>query len=545
MNNTIYVTGHKHPDSDSICAAITYTDFLNRTGEHAIACRQGPLNEETKFILKRFHQENPLLLTDARSTLADIDLDRPRVIMKDETVHHAWHVMMHSQNRSLFVLDNEGNLAGVCTTSDLSRYRIEKDADLVELMSTATLKNIARTIGGKIAVNVRDWHGNGTVHVITLEGHEASKYPLKGGICILSSGEEKAKHLISENGVKCLVLTCGAKASDEVRALALKNGCAIIETDDDTMHTARVINESYSVEQVMTKKVVTFQTTEYVDDAAAKIAKSRVRSYPVLNERGEVVGAISLHHTRNYQRRRIALVDHSAPNQTINHYDSAQITAIIDHHHIGGVTTSTPIMYRNQRVGCTCTILTQMYQERGLEPAPEMCGLLMSAILSDTLNFKSATTTQLDRDTVAWLAVRAGIDDVNAYARDMLGASVALKDSTPHEIINRDLKAYEIGKYRFAIGQTNFSHMEDVQKILPAISEQLEKEQASSKLDLMVMLFTDVMGEGSLFVYHGPLSYLMPSVIETTFDDHSGFDPHIISRKQQMMPKLSAVIKDI
>ena len=169
----------------------------------------------------------------------------------------------------------------------------------------------------------------------------------------------------------------------------------------------------------------------------------------------------------------------------------------------------------------------------------------MSAILSDTLNFKSATTTEQDRDTVSWLAEIAGIEDVNAYAREMLGASVALSDSTPEDILYRDLKTYQIGKFTFAIGQTNYSHMEEVQKILPEFKEYLKNEQASKNLDLLVMLFTDVMGEGSMFIYDGPMSYVLSDILETRFDDNSGFDSGIISRKQQLMPRLSEIMKNI
>ena len=544
MNNNIYVTGHKHPDSDSICAAITYTDLLNKTGHHAVACRQGPLNEETKFILKKFHQENPLLLTDARAMLKDIDLDRPTIIRSDETVHHAWHLMLETQSRSLFVTDNEGNLIGICTPSNLASTRIRPDADLDSLVATASAANIAKTIGGEVIFGPDDFSTNGQVTIITLEGKDASEHSKAGGIDILSSNEENQRMLIND-GAKCLVLTCGVHTTDEILSLARDKGCAIIETVNDTMHTARVITECYSVKEIMTKDVITFNENEYVDDVAKKMNNSRLHSYPVVDDDGNIVGAVSHYHTRNYRKRKFALVDHSAMNQTINHIEDAEIVAIVDHHHIGDIQTSSPIEYRNHRCGCTCTIITRLYQENSILPNAEMSGLLLSAILSDTLNLKSATTTEEDRNTVKWLAGRAGIENVDDYAREMLGASVALKDSTPHEILTRDLKSYEIGKYRFAIGQTNYSHMEEVQKILPAFKENLKKEQSANGLDLMVMLFTDVMGEGSLFVYYGPLSYVLSDVIETKFDDHSGFDPNIISRKQQLMPRLSEILKNI
>ena len=541
MNETIYVTGHRHPDSDAICAAITYADFLNHIGKKAVACRQGPLNEETKFILKRFGFENPLLKTDARARICDIDIDIPTIIQKNETVHHAWHVMLKTQNRSLEVYDEEGKLCGICTTSDLSRVRIHPDTDLVSLMSTASLENIARTVGGEIIVHPADFHTNGVVHIITLEEHEMELYALKDGISILSSGVEKQKNVI-RRGCRCLVITCGAKADEEVIALAKENHCAIIETINDTMNTARVITESYSVEQIMTKEIITFNENEYVEDVAMKMHHSRVRSYPVLNDEGKVVGAISRYHTRNYPKLKVALVDHSAVNQTFQNIDMAEIVAIVDHHHIGNIQTQMPIEYRNHRCGSTCTIIKKLYEERGIEPDRAMCGLLMSAILSDTLNFKSATTKPEDIEAVQWLAKKAGVQDIEGYAREMLGASVSLNDATPHEILNRDLKNYEIGKYHFAIGQTNYSRLDEVQKILPQFLENMEREQKDNKLDIMVMLFTDVMGNGSMFYYYGPLSYVVANVIETTFDEHSGFDPNIISRKQQLMPKLSEVL---
>ncbi|MBE6128604.1 MAG: putative manganese-dependent inorganic diphosphatase [Erysipelotrichaceae bacterium] len=544
MNNIIYVTGHRHPDSDAICASIAYTDLLNRTGQTAVACRQGPLNEETKFILKRFGLENPLLMTDARAMLCDIDLDQPTVIGRDETVHHAWHVMLHSRTKSLFVVDESGKLCGLCSTSDLSRTRIDSDVSLHRLMSTASLEKIARTIGGEIKYAPDEFRQSGIVHIITVQEWELSRFDLAGGISILSADEEMQKKLI-EIGARCLVITCGQTVSNEVVALAKEHGCGLITTEQDTMHTAKVITESYSVSQVMTKNVMSFNQNEYVEDVASKMANTRVRSYPVLDDDGYIVGAISRYHTRSYNRRKIALVDHSAVNQSIGNIDKAQIVAIVDHHHIGNIQTDLPIEYRNHRCGCTCTIISKLYKENGLLPDAQISGIMMSAILSDTLNFRSATTTDEDRETVRWLAARAGITDIDAYAREMLGASVALKDSTPHEILNRDLKNYEIGKYKIAIGQTNYSHIEDVQKLLPEFRANMEQEQAQKNLDLLVMLFTDVMGEGSQFVFYGPLSYVMKDIVETIFDDHSGFDPNIISRKQQMMPKLSQLIKEI
>ena len=294
----------------------------------------------------------------------------------------------------------------------------------------------------------------------------------------------------------------------------------------------------------MSRNPITFQDDEYVDDVAKKMANTRYRSYPVLDIEGKAVGAVSRYHLLNYRRKKFILVDHSAKNQAINNIEDAEIEEIIDHHHIGNIETSYPIFYRNQRCGCTCTIIAQLYKENGITPSAQMAGIMMSAIISDTLHFKSATTTQLDKDIAYGLAEIAGVD-LDHYADEMLSASVALKESTPTQILNRDLKTYDMGKYKIAIGQTNYKNIEDIQAILPAFRQQLEKEQTTKQFDLMVMMFSHIMAEGTMFVYSGPLSYVMNEIIDTKFDDHSGYDHDIISRKQQLMPKLSVILKQM
>lgn len=544
MRDMIYVTGHQNPDTDSVCSAIAMADFQKRKGLQAIACCQGPLNEETKFALKRFHQDNPFLLTDARMTLREIELDQPVLLSKHTTVHEAWNAMIQANYRSLMILDDEGNLCGICTTSNLSRYRLQGTKELQKMLSAASLEQIVKTVSGTAVVAPVDFRQNGHVTIVTLEELVADRFDLKGGITVLSSGIDKQKTMI-EMGSACLVITCGVHANQDVLSLAAERNCAVVETDLDTMTVAQVITEAYSVEHVMTTDLICFNQDEYISDVAVKMSRKRIRNYPVLDETGKVVAAVSRYHTLDYQRRKVILVDHSTRNQTLKHIEDARLIAIVDHHHLGNLETNYPIDYRNERIGCTSTILSKMYRENHFLPGSDIAGVMLSAIISDTLNFKSTTTTEEDKEAARWLAEIAGIDDIDNYARDLLGASVSLIDSTPHEILNRDLKQYEIGSYRFAIGQTNYKRIEEVHKILPSFRENLKKEQEDNQLDLLVMAFTDVMGGGSMLVYEGPLSHVMATFLETVIDDHTGYDTGIISRKQQLMPKLSAMIQSL
>ncbi len=543
MQQYVYIVGHKNPDTDSICSALAYAELKQRLGVHAIPCRLGPLNEETKYVLKRFGLENPLLLKDARSQLRDIDIDEPTLITAKTSLKEAWDVLFKARNKSLFVLDEQQKLTGIVSTSNLASPRMMSDELMHKLMKTASLSALAKTINGEIDYEPKNFKTNGKVFIVTLNDGTKFEENFRHSITILSDGNRKQRQLL-EMGTRCMIITCDQEISPDNLELARKQDCAVIRTPWDTMKVAKVINEAFPVESLMSRNPITFQDDEYVDDVAKKMANTRYRSYPVLDIEGKAVGAVSRYHLLNYRRKKFILVDHSAKNQAINNIDDAEIEEIIDHHHIGNIETSYPIFYRNQRCGCTCTIIAQLYKENGIIPSAQMAGIMMSAIISDTLHFKSATTTQLDKDVAYGLAEIAGVD-LDHYADEMLSASVALKESTPTQILNRDLKTYDMGKYKIAIGQTNYKNIEDIQAILPAFRQQLEKEQTAKQFDLMVMMFSHIMAEGTMFVYSGPLSYVMNEIIDTKFDDNSGYDHEIISRKQQLMPKLSVILKQM
>ena len=543
MQQYVYIVGHKNPDTDSICSALAYAELKQRLGVHAIPCRLGPLNEETKYVLKRFGLENPLLLKDARSQLRDIDIDEPTLITTKTSLKEAWDVLFKARNKSLFVLDEQQKLTGIVSTSNLASPRMMSDELMHKLMKTASLSALAKTINGEIDYEPKNFKTNGKVFIVTLNDGTKFEENFRHSITILSYGNRKQRQLL-EMGTRCMIITCNQEISPDNLELARKQDCAVIRTPWDTMKVAKVINEAFPVESLMSRNPITFQDDEYVDDVAKKMANTRYRSYPVLDIEGKAVGAVSRYHLLNYRRKKFILVDHSAKNQAINNIDDAEIEEIIDHHHIGNIETSYPIFYRNQRCGCTCTIIAQLYKENGIIPSAQMAGIMMSAIISDTLHFKSATTTRLDKDVAYGLAEIAGVD-LDHYADEMLSASVALKESTPTQILNRDLKTYDMGKYKIAIGQTNYKNIEDIQAILPAFRQQLEKEQTAKQFDLMVMMFSHIMAEGTMFVYSGPLSYVMNEIIDTKFDDNSGYDHEIISRKQQLMPKLSVILKQM
>ncbi len=542
MNEKIYVVGHRNPDSDSICSAIAYANLKQQLNVNTVACRLGPLNEETKYILRKFNLENPLLMDDARSQLSDIVIDKPNIIDINSTVKQAWKQVLVNDNHGLCVVDNN-KLVGFITPSNLSMLRLTHYKDVEKMMQNATLESIASTIKGEVVLNVDNFSYDGSVYIYTLNESDEYIDKLKNSICVLSDNVIKQREVI-EAGAKCLVISCGMNVTEEILAFAKERNCAIITATKDSMAIAQVINESFPVKYIMATDLITYNEDDYVDDVLKKILNYRYRSFPVLDKDGNLLGTVSRFHLFKPQKKKFILVDHSAKNQSIKNIDKAQVLEIIDHHHIGNIETDYPIYYRNQICGCSATIVAQLYQENSIEPSVAMAGIMLSAIISDTLHFKSATTTKLDIDIAKWLSELAKVD-IDTYAKEMLSASIALIDSTPTLILNRDLKKYEIDNKSIAIGQTNYYNFEDLQSILPEFRSNLEKECKTANHDLLIMVFTHVAAEGSMFVYSGELSYIMEDVIETTFDSNSGYDRSIISRKQQLVPKVLEIVKEI
>ena len=540
----IYVIGHRNPDTDSICSALAYAALKQKLGENAQARRLGTLNEETKFVTRYFDVEAPLLMQDARTQLFDLALDKPVLIKEETLVNEAWRLMDQTETRSLFVVDDNDELLGIVSTSNLAKMHWYSNEQLKDLMKHTTVESLNKTLKGKILVDALNFSPSGVVNVVTVINDPTAHIDVEHSICICSDNEAMLLRLIEEHAA-CIVISLGIYVSEEVLSLARKKNVAIIKTEMDSMQVARCIYEAVEVKYLMTKDPLFYNESDYVTDVMKKVTQSRFRAYPVVNDDNQVVGSISRFHLFGYNKKKFILVDHSSKLQTIKNIEDGEIVEIIDHHNIGNIETSKPIYYRNQRCGCTCTIVACLYQEHEIRPDSNMAGMMMSAILSDTMNFKSKTTTQLDIDICHWLADIAGVDDIEAYAKEMLYASISIRNAEPKELLKRDLKIYNFGRFKIGVGQTNYSDIEDIQSRLNDYKKVLSDEVESEQLDLLVMMFTHVLADGTMFVFTGDLSYIMRDIIDTSFDDHSGYDRKIMSRKQQLIPSISSRIEQL
>lgn len=538
-----YITGHRNPDTDSICSAIAYANLKQQLNKNAIACRLGPLNDETKFVLNTFNVEPPLIINDARSQIADIQYDKANLISESATIKEAWKTLLSNDMHGLCVVDEEENFKGFLTSSNLSKLRLTSYQEIAKMMQNTSIYDIAKTLKGTVELDFENHSHSGNVYILTLVEETSIQEKIKDAICISSDNVKMHENLI-KNGAKVLIIACGLKPEKSIIDLATKNKCAIITTQKDSMAIAQVINESFSVKNVMSTEIVSFNINDYVDDIAKKMQNTRYRSYPVFDENNKLMGTVSRYHLFKHNKKHFILVDHSEKAQSVENIERAHIEEIIDHHHIGNIETGHPIYYRNERCGCTSTIVATLYKENGITPTKEMAGLMLSAIISDTLYFKSSTTTKKDIVVAKELATLAQVE-LDKYAIEVLNASVSLVDSTPKEILNRDLKTYKINGYSVAIGQSNYYETEGLQTILPEFNKYFSEELASKGYDLLIMMFTHVTGEGSQIVYDGKLSNVVEQFIETKISENIGYDHNIISRKQQLLPKLNEYINEL
>ncbi|NTW96006.1 MAG: putative manganese-dependent inorganic diphosphatase [Erysipelotrichaceae bacterium] len=538
-NLAIHVTGHKHPDTDSICSALAYANLKRKQGLDAIACRLGEVNHETSYILNRFGFEEPMVLNDARMTLSEIDLDEPVTISPETTIFEAWQIIQ-DEKKALVVVDQDQRVLGFVTNSDLSSIAMGDTAKSIELLQKTPISYIAQTLRGTLVYEPEKPRLNGKVSIIAVAEHKLENYELADRTVILGNDTEAQLQAI-EKDAACLVVVWSEKINENVIALAKEKGCAIIISGHGTLNTSRYLYYSTPVRFIMSTDLLTFQRSEYVDDVLARLVKTRFRSYPVLDEKNHIYGLISRFHLLNARKKKIILVDHNEVSQSVDAVLDGDLMEVIDHHRIGDITTSKPIMFRNQLVGSTCTIIAQLYDEARVPLDGKMAGLLCAAIISDTLNFKSPTTTQTDINTGQRLARIAQVNTED-LAKDIFTNGSGLKDKSIEDIIEHDIKEFTLGKYRVMVGQMSLYDPNVIEPLRVDLVKAMKAYAAEKRLDLLMLLFTGLENNKSAVLYAGKESWIATDAFDKVSNDALVYYD-VISRKKQVMPRLSAVVE--
>lgn len=543
-NNKVYVVGHKNPDTDSICSAIAYADLKSKiTGEDYSPRRAGQLNEETQYVLDHFQVEAPKLLSDLRVQVKDVELRNIEGIKGSVSIKSAWKSMKELNIKTLPVT-RDSKLEGLITIGDIATsYMDVYDSGILSKARTQ-YRNIASTIDGTIiAGNPHSYVLNGKVGILASSRKLMSEFVEENDLVILGDRQEAQQHAVDLN-VSCMVVCNGARVGEEILKQAEEKEIVIISSPHDAFTVARLINQSIPVKQFMTREgIVSFQMDDYVDDVKDVMARRRFRDFPILDEAGKFLGFISRRRLLNSRRKQVILVDHNEKNQAVDGVEEAEVLEIIDHHRLSSIETMGPVFFRNQPVGCTATIVYQMYQEEGVEVELVIASLLCSAIISDTLMFRSPTCTPLDERSARKLAEIAGID-IEKLALEMFNAGSNLKGKTAEEICFLDFKQFTVNDINFGVGQISSMSAEELREIKTEVSAYLEQARKTQGLDMIFFMLTNIVAESSELLCAGNgAREKMISAFDLKGNPEMIELRGVVSRKKQLVPTLVSALQ--
>ena len=538
----IFVIGHKNPDTDSICSAIAYADIKNRTSQKVkyIPKRAGQINEETEYVLNRFGMQPPGYLSNIGTQIKDMDIRMSPEADKSMSLKNAWDLMMDKSIVSLPIRDREGQLEGLITIGDIAKTYMDTTDSYLLSRAKTQYRRIAETIAGTVVEgNEHGYFTKGKVLVGTANPEMLKAYIEPDDLIIMGDSEEDHLQAIAQN-VSCIIVGMGIEVSEKVIKLAHEREIVIIMSPYDTFTIARLINQSIPVRYIMkTDNLVTFNTEDFTDDIQNEMIKHRHRAFPVINKKGKCIGTIARRNFLDMHRKKVALVDHNEKDQAVDNIDKAEIVEIIDHHKLGSLETMVPISFRNQPVGCTATILYEMYGEQKLEISPSIAGLLCAAIISDTLMFRSPTCTLSDKMAAGALALIAGIN-IEQFAKEMFKAGSNLKDKSPEEIFYQDYKKFIAeDEINFGVGQISSMDSDELAEIKERLVPFMVSECGRHGVTRVFFMLTNIIEESTELLYYGEGSEEMARIAFNMEPKDGVFDlKGVVSRKKQLIPAL-------
>ena len=547
------VLGHRNPDTDSICSAICYAGFKHQlTGENYEPCRAGNVNPETQYVLDYFKLKAPRLVENVKTQVKDIEIRKTKGVSRGISLKNAWGLMQENNVVTLPCVTEEGLLEGVITIGDITKsYMNLYDSSIISKACTK-YANILDTLEGSMVVGDSEaYFDRGKVLIAAANPDLMENYIEKHDLVILGNRYESQLCAI-EMEAGCIIVCEGAGVSLTIRKLAQERGCAVITTPYDTYTTARLINQSMPISYFMTKEnIIEFSEEDYLDDIREIMASKRHRDFPILDSDGKYIGMISRRNLLGAKGKSIILVDHNEKSQAVEGMESADIREIIDHHRLGTVETMSPVFFRNQPLGCTATIIYQMYQENHMEIDKTTAGLLCSAIISDTLLFRSPTCTPIDKAAGLALAQIAGLD-IEKYAIDIFSAGSNLKGKSDGDIFYQDFKRFTVGNSVFGIGQITSLNAVELKDLKKRMSEYTEKEREQHEIDMMFFMLTNILTESTDLICTGQgAEQLITTAFHVRDEDVENVSaqtgivklPGVVSRKKQLAPQIMMALQ--
>ena len=537
------VIGHRNPDTDSICSAICYANLKHRAaGGEYVPARAGQVNRETQFVLNYFGVEEPRLIEDVRTQVKDIEIRKTKGVADTISLKKAWNIMQENNVVTIPSVREDGTLEGLITVGDITKtYMNIYDSSILSKANTR-YSNIIETLEADLLVGDAGAYFNQGKVLIAAANPDLMEFYIEPHDLVILGNRYESQLCAIEMGADCIIVCEGAGVSMTTKKIAQDRGCTVIATTYDTYTAARLINQSMPISYFMTREhLITFNSDDYIDEIRDVMASKRHRDFPILDKDGRYLGMISRRNLLGARGKQVILVDHNEKNQAVAGIESAEIQEIIDHHRLGTVQTMSPVFFRNQPLGCTATIIYQMYQEAGVEIDKKIAGLLCSAIISDTLLFRSPTCTAVDEAAARALAGIAGLD-IESYAMRMFSAGSNLKDKTDEEIFYQDFKRFTAGKAMIGVGQITSLNAEELRSLRERMVAFMHGAGERNGLDMVFFMLTNILTETTELVCQGQgaLQLAARAFHQDTEEDQEPVLtlPGVVSRKKQLIPEL-------
>ena len=553
LNRKTMVIGHRNPDTDSICSAICYANLKQAvTGEEYMPARAGHVNGETQFVLDYFGAEEPQLVEDVRTQVRDIEIRKTKGVADNISLKRAWNIMQENNVVTIPSVREDGTLEGLITVGDITKtYMNIYDSSILSKANTQ-YSNIIETLEAELIIGSAEAYFDQGKVLIAAANPDLMEFYIEPHDLVILGNRYESQLCAIEMGADCIIVCEGAAVSMTIKKIAQERGCTIIATTYDTYTAARLINQSMPISYFMTKEnIIEFSEEDYLDDIREIMASKRHRDFPILDSDGKYIGMISRRNLLGAKGKSIILVDHNEKSQAVEGMESADIREIIDHHRLGTVETMSPVFFRNQPLGCTATIIYQMYQENHMEIDKTTAGLLCSAIISDTLLFRSPTCTAVDKAAGLALAQIAGLD-IEKYAIDMFSAGSNLKGKSDGDIFYQDFKRFTVGNSVFGIGQITSLNAVELKDLRSRMSIYTEKEREQHEIDMMFFMLTNILTESTDLICTGQgAEQLITTAFHVADEDVENVSaqtgivklPGVVSRKKQLAPQIMMALQ--
>lgn len=530
----VFIFGHRKPDTDSVCSSIALSYLKNKLGMNTEPRILSDINLETKFVLDYFKIKTPKILTDVKLQIKDVDYLKNYYNYEDDSIFEGYKTMTKNNISTTLIVDKNQKFKGIVGMKDIAKNQISGEYNKL----SASYDNVLNVLEGEEVLRFDDQLEGEILSASYKSTRIIEEVDMHNKtVLIIGDRHSVIEHAVN-HGIKLLILTGNSMIKDEHVEIARKNKVNIIRTKFDTFKVTTVMNLCNDIKNIIRNTTVScMKENDFVTDFVEHANKTKYSYYPVIDGDNTCKGIIRMVNLGDVHKKNVILVDHNSMDQSAEGLEEANILEIIDHHNLGSIGTTMPINFRSMPVGCTSTIIYLLYKENNIEIPKDIAGIMLSAILSDTLILKSPTTTDIDRNVVNELSKITGLD-INKYGMEMFNAGTSLKGRSIEEIVYTDFKLFPVGERKMGIGQIFTTNIKEITDKVDDYLNYLEEITVNNNYAMCTLVVTDIINNGSYMFCNKNAEHVMETAFSIDEFKQGYYLQDVVSRKKQVLPNI-------